>query len=158
MALVEYGSNLPMQRTAPCTLSSEPASPGCAHGLRSACPGHPLCSLGLDAGSSRIHTEGGTRSLYNRSAVPTWPVPVLPSLPERIAATVPAAWCLPAALTSVTLTPSLARPSGLFREETRLSGTPSRAPWGEALSMYHTPQWPRSPRRKQVARAFPVAL
>lgn len=36
VALVEYGSNLPMQRTAPCTHSSEPASPGCAPATLSA--------------------------------------------------------------------------------------------------------------------------
>lgn len=51
-----YGPNLPMERRAPCTHSSEPGCPGYTFRLKSACPDHPLCSLGLGAGSCRIHT------------------------------------------------------------------------------------------------------
>lgn len=126
-----------MERRAPCTHSSEPACPGYTLRLRSACPDHPLCSLGPGADSSRRHSRlECALSTAEHQASPG------PFLPERIGAPVPAAWCLTAALTSVTLTPSLARPLGSFWEETRLSGTPSRAPCGEALSVYHTHNGP----------------
>lgn len=57
LAPADEEPHLPLQRTAPRT-SQRPSIQVMSSGLRSACPSDPLCSLGLRAGSSRIHTAG----------------------------------------------------------------------------------------------------
>lgn len=53
---VDYGLDLPLQRTAPCT-SQNRLSRFCPR-TEVFLPSNPLCSLGLSAGSSGIHRAG----------------------------------------------------------------------------------------------------